>query len=271
MSQPSEQDKVLERINKSGFPLQMALEHQVKTEKTGWRVSTHEHHWRNDRTDDEGWIDLVLEKNNMALIVECKRSVGGKWAFLIDSSHSGLRSMCRIIQNQCHRDKLTPGKFHKTTVVSELQLSPRTVLSEYCINAGENSSNGRELLERVAADALSATEAIAKSVIGIVSPESPVRKYCTAIVTTAELYAALVEPERISTADGAVPEATIRPVPYLRFMKQLWSGQNYPSIQHDRRLLTASGDAKKHTVFIINAQNFIDFLRKFEPDGEDWG
>ncbi len=121
--------KILERINKSGFLLQMALEHHVKASRTGWRVSTREHHWKNERTGQEGWIDLILEKRNVLLVVECKRAIGGKWAFLVESSRKAEQAKCRVVQNRFIRYP-SSGNTHTTTTVDEILLEPYAFQSE---------------------------------------------------------------------------------------------------------------------------------------------
>jgi hypothetical protein len=264
----AQEEKPLDRINKSGFPLQMALEHQVNTSRTGWRVATREHHWHNNRTNSEGWIDLVLEKKNAVFVVECKRAIEGKWAFLVERERNGTRSKCRVIQNKDISN--ASGQTRKTTEAYEISVAPYSYQSEYCVNIGENAGSGRELLENTAANSLSATEAIARSREHSVNARQPTRNYYTAIVTTAELHAAFVDAGTISLTDGTVPVADLERVPYLRFVKQLWSGENYPTLNFDRSTLSDDARAKEHTILVIAAEHFIEFLRVFEPNGEDW-
>jgi hypothetical protein len=265
---PTSQEAQLDRINKSGFPLQLALEYQVSASKTGWRVATREHHWHNNRTNSEGWIDLVLEKKNAVFVVECKRVIGGKWAFLGERERKGMRRKCRVIQNK--DISYDSGQTRKTTEADEISVAPHSYQSGYCVNAGETAGSGRELLENTAANTLSATEAIARSREHSVTARQPTINYYTAIVTTAEIYAAFVDAGTISLTDGTVPEAHLEQVKYLRFVKQLWSGDNYPSLNFGRSTLSDDGKAKEHTVLVITAEHFIEFLRDFEPDGEDW-
>jgi Holliday junction resolvase-like predicted endonuclease len=268
MSDPQYKNLV-ERINQSGFPLQLALEHQVKTSCKGWRVGTHEHHWRNNRTGDEGWIDLILEKGNAVIVVECKRALGGKWAFLVEKTRKQEKANCRVLQNRfiVHQSS---GNTRSHTEVADIDLEPYTYQAEYCINVGDKASNGRELLENTAAATLSATEAIARSLESSVNPQRHTKHYIAAIVTTAELFAAFVDSSKTLLADGSIPDADIEPVRFIRFTKQLWSGENYPTPSHDRSVLGEVGRAKQHSVIVINAQHLVTFLKAFAPNNEDW-
>lgn len=203
------------------------------------------------------------------MVVECKRILNSNRTFLVTGQSAENRSLCRVIQSQYIHYKAS-GEFLRRTGVADLQIMPRTYQSAYCVNVGENAGDGRELLERIAAGTLSATEAIARSREACVTGKAPIKNYFTAIVTTASLWVAAVDPSIISLVDGAVPEADIKPVEYIRFMKQLWSGDNHPVPANLGPTLQEHGKAKEHTIFVINAQYFLKFLSAFEPDGEDW-
>jgi hypothetical protein len=129
------------------------------------------------------------------------------------------------------------------------------------VNAGESASKGRELLEHTAATALSATEAIAKGSEWRPAYIPSEIMFFTAIVTTATLTAVFTDTAAINLNDGQVQDPEVEEVPYLRFVKQLWSGDDYPMISS----VTSAdrGDAKRHTVMIINAAHFIEFLQSF--------
>ena len=78
-------DSQLNLVNKTGFPLQIALARLVQAnENTGWRVMYTEHSWRNARDESGGYADLVLENvvRDVVLILECKRIQEASYVFL---------------------------------------------------------------------------------------------------------------------------------------------------------------------------------------------
>ena len=62
-------------VAESGFPLQLGVEHLVRSTGGGWRVILSEHPWHDSATDEDKFVDLVLQADpGLTLIVECKRA-----------------------------------------------------------------------------------------------------------------------------------------------------------------------------------------------------
>ncbi len=82
-----EKNKLRALVNKSGFPLQLAVAHLVRSEPSlsHWNVFYEEHGWQDDRS--QGFIDLVLEDQDKTwlLNIECKRVRDSTWLFLVDA------------------------------------------------------------------------------------------------------------------------------------------------------------------------------------------
>ena len=81
-------DLQLDLVNKSGFPLQIALAQVVRAnEDSGWRVMYEEHSWQNVRAGSDGYADLILENvvRDVVLILECKRVQEASYVFLHQS------------------------------------------------------------------------------------------------------------------------------------------------------------------------------------------
>lgn len=76
---------LLKIANDSGFPLQIAVEHQVTatTVSHGWLVRYVEHSWSNRLDGQSGSIDLVVEDRygTTFLVIECKRVRESTWLF----------------------------------------------------------------------------------------------------------------------------------------------------------------------------------------------
>ena len=122
------------------------------------------------------------------------------------------------------------------------------------------------MLERVASDIVSATEALALEEKDYQAQlKDPLRMYFSVIVTTAKLQVCSFEPGKVSFLDGKVAETDFTEVPYIRFRKQL------STRPISAQLNVVSGlhefiRAKEHTVFVVNAQELPKFLANFEVD-----
>ena len=103
----------------------------------------------------------------------------------------------------------------------DLPLEPRSPIAEFCVM---RKTGGTQTVEPVAAELVSATEALAAEEQRhlVAHKNKDARTYYAAIVTTAQLYLCNLDPSAISLKDGMIPEdATFRPVPFVRFTKQL--------------------------------------------------
>jgi hypothetical protein len=74
-------DETLKQINRSGFPFQLRIEHEIRTTQSnhGWLVTSRDHPWRKPDSESSGFIDLVLNREDLPydrLVIECKRVRG---------------------------------------------------------------------------------------------------------------------------------------------------------------------------------------------------
>lgn len=259
----TDQNKLIDAVNKSGFPLQIGLEDYVNktVSRHGWKVIYSEHSWRNPTDECSGFIDLVLENTYRysVLIVETKRVLNSSWIFLVNDPKQ---------RNRRHaKSWFTRYKDNKFTYfgLQDFSLEPSTVESQYCVVDGQDQKS-RPMLERVASDVVSATEGFANEEKGLVENDKLVFKaYFNVIVTTATLKVCSFNPADVSIDDGQIDSADFTEVPYLRFRKQL----NYhQEAKEDCKIgqYMQIAYAKENTVFIVNAKSFPDFLERFEVD-----
>ncbi len=122
------------------------------------------------------------------------------------------------------------------------------------------------MLERVAAELVEATEALAKEEYHLFKDKPDyIRIYLNVIVTTAELKLCAFRPESVSIDNGLISHTQFKTVPYLRFRKSLSTklveDLNLSELTHYN--LT---QAKENTVFVVNSSHIMDFLNKFEID-----
>ncbi len=264
-------DKALKKaVSKSGFPLQIAIEHLVETiMPSSWKVLSKEHAWNNGNTD--GFIDLVLQKaDRLRMVIECKKVFNAQWIFLNPDSVQGARNHFKAWVTRAE-----PGK-EIYFGWADLTGQPISGESEFCVMVGNNKRT--PLLEWQAGELIQATEGVATEEYYLwkSNPErgSLFNVYINVIVTTADLYVYSFSEAKISLKDGNIDSTNFFSVPYVRFRKQLSTS---PA---SARGLLASGrlefeknpnfrtlvQAKENTVFIVNSLAFQRFLGEFRED-----
>jgi len=270
-SNKREIDRLTESVNRSGFPLQLRVEHLVSTigKDLGWRVLYKEHAWKHRNEDEAGFIDLVLENDQkgIVLVVECKRRLDTSWIFL-----SGIQSAPRRHAKVWITYNTPQGIQHFDW--TDTPFSPASAESEFCVLSGEDSTQ-RPLLERIASELILATEALAREDRAHVESERiSVRVYASVIVTTAALKLCAFDTAAISLRDGTISDPAFRDAEYVRFRKQLSTfdadesdpispvGLNF--LGRDNRLQRAK--QKERTVFVVAAPSLKNFLSEIEAD-----
>ncbi|MBP1150342.1 MULTISPECIES: hypothetical protein [Methylocaldum] len=256
-------DKLSEAVNRSGFPLQIGLEHLINETRGshGWKVIFSEHSWKNTTDGCSGFIDLVLEDQygTSVLIIESKRVLETSWIFLIEDE--------RQLQRRHAKSWLLRYFDNRFTYfgLKELTLEPTTPQSQYCVVDGQDPKS-KPMLERVGADVVSSVEGFAYEEKELhLKDREAFRMYFGVIVTTAKLKVCSFNPARISITDGKIQDANFKEVPYLRFRKQLASHYEVPehyAVGGYREI----SSAKESTVFVVNAEALPRFLREFEVD-----
>ena len=87
------------------------------------------------------------------------------------------------------------------------------------------------------------------------------RFYFSAIFTTAEILLARLDPATIDLASAKNTETVA--IPWVRFRKQFAVHPNENARVLDSRNLAK---AREHTVFVVKADHFVEFLEQFEVD-----
>lgn len=255
-----DENKLRDIVNSSGFPLQIGIQRQIeKTQNThGWKVLTKELPWHNVVTGNNGFIDLVLanQYDTQRIVIECKRVRDTKWLFLEPSSknmerrHALFWLTCVEDDNTQHFDWFDSA------------IDPPSPESEFCVVPGQDAKS-KPMLERIAAELLEATEAIAYEEYQLHKKDKSrfLSFYFSVIVTTAELQICTFTPDDICIVKGEIQKAEFRKVPFVRFRKSLSTRQQseagFKGIQDIIR-------AKGRTVFVINSTNIIDFIQNLD-------
>ncbi len=261
----------LRSINNQGFLFQLRVEQEIvqTREQHGWYIVAREHRWNDPLSNGEGFIDLILEKGKMRLVLECKRILDGTWLFLVPrrvEMNTGLARLAWASQLPNEPKYLGWHPF-----LSE----PYTSESEFCVLRGQ-SEKDRPMLERIAGTLVQSVEALAREEVQY-RPASTSRElyttYAPVIVTPAQLMICRFDPKDIDLETGQLQadQAEFAPVPYIRFRKTLSSGIE-PSTLPER--LAEAHLEQERTVLVVNTQGLQQFLSKWslrKLDGaSDW-
>lgn len=245
-------------INASGFPLQIGLAHAVNASHRdhGWQVLHTEHGWTNQETQESGFIDLVLENQHHTVVlnIECKRPQEATWQFLLPAPNDSETGRAKYWATYMS----AAGVRHFGWV--DLQLRPATYESAFCVVAGQDPK-GRPMLERVAAQVVASTEALAQEEATVLGRQDyeQLRAYLNVVATTARLEVCKFDPATVDLDTGKIGQAQFEEVPYIRFRKQL-SPRPQTSEGEGRWGLEAIASAKENTVLVVHASALLSLL-----------
>jgi len=254
-------DAPLKALNATGYPLQMALRHEIErtSGQHGFVVLGEEFRWSHpDKSSAAGFADLVLGSINddLRLVIECKRPSGGEWVFArrrADTPASQRRLSCFF----CDRD----GGDEVWGWCDEF-FEPSSPESGFCAVQGQDRE-GPPMLERVADFLLPATEAIARDELNLRShSEVPdcSRLFIPVIVTTAELWVSSINPSDVNLESGKLPSGkdNSTPVHLVRFRKSLGTigdhASRLPEDVHDAWLM------RQVSVLVVSASHLVEAL-----------
>lgn len=256
----TETNRMLKMVNSSGFPLQLGVDYQIETsfKSHGWRVLSREHPWQAPLDGGGGFIDLVIrDKHDVGvMIIECKRVRDSEWCFLVLPKNM-----------ERHHARFWLSNFGDQPAYSywtDGTVFPVSPMAEFCVVPGQDSKS-KPMLERVANEVMSATEAFANEEWGLKC--APFRRaYFSVIVTTAKIMVCPVDPTRISLDSGELSSGDFRPVPFVRFSKSLTTflpeGASFNDIRQ-------AAKAKERTVFVVSSSSLMDLLYSWEIN-VDW-
>jgi hypothetical protein len=247
---------LLAEVNRSGFPLQIAVERATGSAPGThhWRTRYVEHRWENARTKTGGFIDLVLEHQSgrTHLVIECKRVRATDWIFLRNREAENTRDI-RARQLDMTARAARSGW-------QEVDYVPPSPESKFCVGIGEDPASPRPMLERIAGGLVESVDALVSEDESLRLAESGiVRTYIGVIVTTAILRVCGYDSSDVDLVTGELKDADFATVGCVRFRKQL-ADIALPS--------SAAADfprAKESTVIVVNATQFGEFLRRLDP------
>jgi len=152
-------EKLRNFVNSSGFPLQIAIEHLVRSKTLShcWKVRYKEHSWKNVDTHNSGFIDLILADDNgtSAMVIECKRVQDASWIFLLPSMKQANVERTHVWVSRLD------GQEARFFGWNDIAADPASPESEFCIVPGQDQKS-RPMLERIASELIEATEGLAR-------------------------------------------------------------------------------------------------------------
>ena len=255
-------DATLRTLNDSGFPLQVAVQHEIERTKAahGWEVRYTEHAWAEPSGGRTGFIDLVLLNQHRTgyLAVECKRPRDAEWIFLHANGRADKRAHAQVWISHFRRGSM------KYFGWAHVAADPTCAEAQFCAVRGQSTAERVTLLEKTTAELVLATERLAHEHKDYRMPDHPnVKLFSSLLVTTATIKVARFDPAVISLQDGTLESAEFEEVPFVRFRKQLGVHANELSPQ----LFADGADVaylKESTVFVVNATAIGQFLSEFE-------
>jgi hypothetical protein len=256
-----EQDKLRKLLNASGFAFQLALESAVRSTPADepWKVTGREHPW--STASGSGYIDLVLSRGNIHLVIECKRSRDAVWMFLMPDDKQLSRSHARVRWTDTRPQRPDLADW------GDVQVYPSSPEADFCVVRGQGERDA-PLLERIAASVAESADGLSGDLLELRKGERRTSVIIPVIVTTAELLLSQFDPKEIDLKTGEVSAATFTAVPHLRFRKSL-----APSAVPDHYEPTSFRDlraASERTVFVVNGQHFTSWLNAFAIGGSSW-
>ena len=250
----AEQTKLL---NASGFPFQLAIEDAVRRsdQSEAWQVTGREHPWNS--SDGSGYIDLVLTRARVHLVIECKRSRDAAWLFLMPEPQQMERSHARILwtDTEPHRRPLQGW--------GDIQVRPGSPEAEFCAIRGQGEK-GTPLLERLASGVVASSEGLAAQLNVLDYQYSRHNILLPVIVTSAKLYVGKFSPADVNLTAGELDDASFEEVSHVRFRKSL-SGVEVPT-EFEPESLEDLAYGSVRTVFVVEAASFVEWLRTLRTE-----
>lgn len=272
--------EALKSVNRSGFPFQLRLEHEVTSSQAThrWRVEAREQPWTRGGEGGLGFIDLVLRHSDkyVSMVVECKRQKGDDarqltWTFLVPDEARGDVELASAyfaaagqMKTEEDGDEL---RWEEMRAWEDIRLAPASTQSEFCVLVGEDPRRA-PLLEAICAGLLESTEGLGDEEIRVAAAQDPVGRhrayYVPVIVTNARLLTCRFRSADVSAVDGTLdPEhCSFEDVPYVRFRKTL--ATSFPEGSFSS--LRATNSARERCVFVVNSGSFVSFLQSWSID-----
>jgi hypothetical protein len=255
-----ERSELEKLVNRSGFLFQMAVEEHIRanTNNHGWEVAAREYPWSSPLGDRRGFIDIIADRSYLHSVVECKRTQGGEWIFLVPSASKETLRL-RTLWSYLTDDRRQGYGW------DDLHFTPATLESEFCIVRG-GSDDDKPMLERIVGDLVRASESLAREQLDRQGRHPGPAGYIPLIVTNAKLYACRVDPRDVDLQTGSVPSSAVfEETDAIRFRKATAS-----DIEHTPSSYGSIRDGlkkKERSSVVVNVERLSDWLISVSEEG----
>lgn len=253
---PEDSKSFINLVNSSGFLFQYAVEQEVRSTYTShaYQVAASEYHWKSREMALDGYIDLILERDAVRMVVECKRIKDTNWLFLVDEA-AKKSNRARLLWTQGQLEK--PARLGW----DELGVRPDCPEASICVMRGQ-SERDKPIIERILSTLTSSVESLALEELRFKQSYSKRRIYVPVIVTNGDLEVCHFDARAVDLSTGELPEdkARIEMVPFVRFRKTLSTIiENSSHISE----LSDANSLKERTIFIVKASELSRFLQEW--------
>lgn len=252
-------------VNNSGFLFQIGIAHLVETTKLRhrWDVIAEEVPWFDQRSGRGGYIDLVLGRDAVRMVIECKRVSDGSWIFLLPDQRKRdidvLKARCMWVKGPDifpHPDLEKAPVFRAGWFDSHPE--PSSALAEFCVVRGSGDDQ-KPMLERIASQLVDSIECLAIEEVMASYNDGPGKGYIYVpmIVTNADLQVCKFKSAEVNLTTGKLSEGTFDSVPFIRFHKTLTTK---PTVGSRPNSLEEAHQSKMRTVLVVNAMHLTKVL-----------
>ena len=269
-------------VNATGFAFQLAVEELVARDRNahGWTVTSREHGWR-DAARDPQFIDLVLTRGQIHLVVECKRLKDAQWVFLVPDGHRGRTAEptrhCRAAVLSKQKTREGP---RAATTLADFPVDPPSWESAFC-SVGGASDRDRPLLDRLCAHVATSADAILDqqlTVDGRRDLHFPALRSdviwiaVPVIITTESLWICRFDPGSVSPERGEIvsESAEFEQVNVVRYRKSFDAHVHPPVLEGSiASVISGVGMLERYsqrTVFVVTARHLVEWLAAFDLD-----
>lgn len=244
-------------LDASGFPLQLAVQHQVlesgKRSEHSWTVATREHPWENVESGEAGFIDLVLKDGPLRMVIECKRPRDSSWIFLCPIAH-GEPAQADAVRLKWVQSVPGQGVQHGW---GDMRVVPTSPSSEFAI-APVVRQDGVSTLDAACRTLISSTDGLVNDELSTMEgSRDGIILYIPAIVTTASLMTCAFAPEFTPLRSGKVDDAEFSEVDWIRYRKSFATTRS--SCEVPKGLKESKTD-RDRTVLVIQAASLVNLL-----------
>lgn len=266
----------LERLNKSGFPLQSALARAISSDPAlqaqGWSVEAEEVPWESGSlaAHRSGFVDLVLYNaaGRFRVVVECKRWLEEQvFVTPSDRGHS-CKTMTGAWAQSTRHEFIGDDLLGPDVVWASVGLGPSAKTVSVCL-ARENSQ-GRQprLLEEEARELLDATAALAMDEATAITAlnhktPSPSSWHIPMLVTSAPLVLLSLNRDKVPLDGKSITSSAVasESVDWLLFEKPLAWSPGIPA-QGDALELGLRTAQRVRSLLIVRTSYLCAFLRQ---------